>query len=74
MGKPLSYVYYTAAGTIECERSEEDITKDPAYGAIVRPTEGRPRIAAALTFTIQQKLDEVAEKPWFWIVDKNGNM
>jgi hypothetical protein len=74
MGRPLRYVYYTAAGTIECQRNEEQILNDPAYKAVSRPTEGRPRLVAALYFMLQEMLDNVAEKRWFWIIDNDGNM
>lgn len=74
MGKPLKYVYYTAAGTIECERSEEDIQAHPAFRAVVRPADGRPKLVAALYFLIQDTLDKAAEKPWFWIIDAKGVM
>jgi hypothetical protein len=74
MGNPIQYVYYTAAGTIEMEVSEEAVRESRYYGIVTHPTEGRGRLVGALIFWLQEKLDKADEKPWFWIVDKAGSL
>jgi hypothetical protein len=74
MGKPLRYIYYTAAGTLECQRTEDQIRDHPAYRAVVKPAEGRPRLAGALHFIVQEMLEEAQGKEWFRIVDNSSNI
>jgi hypothetical protein len=72
MGKPIRYVYYTPAGELELSKTEEQIEKDPNFYALRRPTEGRQRYVAALSFMLREKLDEAAGHDWFIFVNAQG--
>lgn len=71
MPKPLTLNFLTAAGSIPYQMTEEAIEKLPAYRAVTEPSEGRPKLAAALYLWAQEQLDEADS--WYWITDTNGH-
>jgi hypothetical protein len=71
VGQPLEVSWFTAAGEIRQVWSEEEVERMPSMRGVIEPTEGRPRLAAALLFQLQSELARAEE--FFTVIDKGGS-